>query len=132
MPLCDLCFHGLSLPCLHTFWHAIPAPFYIFDVFYFLELYYMNHAITFANKLIIKSVGVSAVETITKWKQSQNDYNYKKKHKPLPKFLSQTLITTTTASKNVSQFLPLYYNSSFCIVLCSLGLHLWKVRNEST
>ena len=26
----DLCFHGSSLPCSHTFWHAIPTSFYIF------------------------------------------------------------------------------------------------------
>ena len=32
----DLCFHASSLPCLHTFWHAIPTSFYIFNVFYFL------------------------------------------------------------------------------------------------
>ena len=24
------------LPCLHSFWHAIPTSFYIFNVFYFL------------------------------------------------------------------------------------------------
>ena len=32
MGLClyvDLCFHASSLPCLHTFWHAIPTSFYI-------------------------------------------------------------------------------------------------------
>ena len=37
MGLCqcvDLCFHSSSLPCLHTFWHAIPTSFYIFNVFY--------------------------------------------------------------------------------------------------
>ena len=36
MGLCqyvDLCFHALSLPCLHTFWHAVPTSFYIFNVF---------------------------------------------------------------------------------------------------
>ena len=30
MGLCqyiDLCFHASSLPCLHTFWHAIPTSF---------------------------------------------------------------------------------------------------------
>ena len=35
MGLCqyvDLCFHALSLPCLPTFWHAIPTSFYIFNV----------------------------------------------------------------------------------------------------
>ena len=39
MGLClyvDLCFHASSLPCLHTFWHAIPTSSYIFNVFYFL------------------------------------------------------------------------------------------------
>ena len=39
MGLCqyvDLCFHASSLPCLHTFWHAIPTSFYIFNVLYFL------------------------------------------------------------------------------------------------
>ena len=38
MGLCqyvDLCFHASSLPCLHTFWHAIPTSFYIFNVFLF-------------------------------------------------------------------------------------------------
>ena len=37
MGLCqdvDLCFHALSLPCLHAFWHAIPTSFYIFNVFF--------------------------------------------------------------------------------------------------
>ena len=37
MGLCqyvDLCFHASSLPCLHTFWHAIPTSFYIFNVFF--------------------------------------------------------------------------------------------------
>ena len=36
MGLCqyvDLCFHASSLPCSHTFWHAIPTSFYIFNVF---------------------------------------------------------------------------------------------------
>ena len=28
-----ICFHASSLPCLHTFWHAIPTSLYIF---YFL------------------------------------------------------------------------------------------------
>ena len=32
----ELCFHASSLPCLHTFWHAIPTSFYIFKVYYFL------------------------------------------------------------------------------------------------
>ena len=32
----DLCFHASSLPCLHTFWHAIPTSSYICNVFYFL------------------------------------------------------------------------------------------------
>ena len=39
MGLCqyvDLCFHASSLPCLHTFWHAIPTSFYIFNVFYYV------------------------------------------------------------------------------------------------
>ena len=26
----DLCFHTSCLPCLDTFWHAIPTSFYIF------------------------------------------------------------------------------------------------------
>ena len=37
MGLClyvDLCFHASSLPCLHTFWHAIPTSFYILNVFF--------------------------------------------------------------------------------------------------
>ena len=37
MGLCQcvyLCFHALSLPCSHTFWHAIPTSFYIFNVFF--------------------------------------------------------------------------------------------------
>ena len=32
MGLClhvDLCFHASSLPCLHTFWHAIPTFFFL-------------------------------------------------------------------------------------------------------
>ena len=36
MGLCqyvDPCFYALSLPCSHTFWHAIPTSFYIFNVF---------------------------------------------------------------------------------------------------
>ena len=40
MGLCqyvDLCFHALSLPCLHTSWHVIPTSFYIlFFKSYFL------------------------------------------------------------------------------------------------
>ena len=48
MGLCqyvDLCFHASSLPCLHTFWHAIPTSFYIFNVFFFLSLViYVNHS----------------------------------------------------------------------------------------
>ena len=28
-----------SLPCLYTFWHAIPTSFYTFNVLYFLFLY---------------------------------------------------------------------------------------------
>ena len=43
MGLCqyaDLCFHASSLPCLHTFWHAIPTSFYIFNVFYLLIYIY--------------------------------------------------------------------------------------------
>ena len=50
MELCqyvDLCFHASSLPCLHTFWHAIPTSFYIFNVFYFLVILCMpTHAHT--------------------------------------------------------------------------------------
>ena len=45
MGLCqyiDLCFHASSLPCLHTFWHAIPTSFYIFNVFIFLFLYFFG------------------------------------------------------------------------------------------
>ena len=45
MGLCqyvDLCFHASSLPCLHTFWHAIPTSFYIFNVFYFLVYIYIH------------------------------------------------------------------------------------------
>ena len=30
--------HTSSLPCLDTFWHAIPTSFYIFNVFYLLVL----------------------------------------------------------------------------------------------
>ena len=40
MGLCqyvDLGFRALSLPCLHTFWHAIPTSFYIFNVFFFFK-----------------------------------------------------------------------------------------------
>ena len=36
MGLCqyvDLCFYASSLPCSHTFWHAIPTSFYISKVF---------------------------------------------------------------------------------------------------
>ena len=39
MGLChyiDLCFHASSLPCLHTFWHAIPTSFWIIMFFIFL------------------------------------------------------------------------------------------------
>ena len=32
--LCKFTFTVISfLPCLHTFWHAIPTSFYIFNVF---------------------------------------------------------------------------------------------------
>ena len=34
MRLCKFTFTIISsLPCLHTFWHAIPTSFYIFNVF---------------------------------------------------------------------------------------------------
>ena len=39
MGLCQnvhLCFHGSSLSCLHTFWHAIPSSFYTSNIFIFL------------------------------------------------------------------------------------------------
>ena len=42
----DLCFHASSLPCLHTFWHAIPTSFYISNVFLFSKIvdkYNVNH-----------------------------------------------------------------------------------------
>ena len=42
MELCqcvDLCFHALSLPCLHAFWHAIPTSFYIFKSCYNIICY---------------------------------------------------------------------------------------------
>ena len=42
MGLClyvDLCFHASSLPCLHTFWHAIHTSFYIFNAFLFSCLF---------------------------------------------------------------------------------------------
>ena len=29
-----ICFHALSLLCLHTFWHVIPTSFYICNVFF--------------------------------------------------------------------------------------------------
>ena len=38
----DLGFMLSSLPCLYTFWHAIPTSFYIFDAFYFLFLYFID------------------------------------------------------------------------------------------
>ena len=31
--------HHPYLACLHTFWHAIPTSFYIFNVFYFLVVW---------------------------------------------------------------------------------------------
>ena len=34
-----LCFYASSLPCLHTFWHAIPTSLYIFNVFLFTCFY---------------------------------------------------------------------------------------------
>ena len=35
MRLCKFTFTIIpSLPCLHTFWHAIPTSFYIFNIFY--------------------------------------------------------------------------------------------------
>ena len=40
MRLCKFTFTIISsLPCLHTFWHAIPTSFYIFNAF--LSLVYM-------------------------------------------------------------------------------------------
>ena len=41
MGLCqyvDLCFHALSLPCLHvgTFWHAIATSFYLVSVLFLM------------------------------------------------------------------------------------------------
>ena len=40
MGLCqyvDLCFHALSLPCLHTFWHAIPTSFIHFLIYLWMQ-----------------------------------------------------------------------------------------------
>ena len=34
--------HQIILPCLHTFWHAIPTSFYIFNVVIFLFLYFFD------------------------------------------------------------------------------------------
>ena len=48
MELCqyvDLCFHALSLSCSHTFWHAIPTSFYIFNVFLNLVLYGIQYSL---------------------------------------------------------------------------------------
>ena len=48
----NLCFHASSLPCLHTFWHAIPTSFYIFNVFifyFFIFLYYIMRVLYFAS-----------------------------------------------------------------------------------
>ena len=40
MWLCKFTFTIISsLPCLHTFWHAIPTSFYIFNVFKSCKLY---------------------------------------------------------------------------------------------
>ena len=40
--LCKFTFTIISsLPCLHTFWHAIPTSFYIFNV-YVLFLYFFD------------------------------------------------------------------------------------------
>ena len=43
MRLCKFTFTIISsLPCLHTFWHAIPTSFYIFNVFEVLFLYFFE------------------------------------------------------------------------------------------
>ena len=45
MGLCqyvDLCFHASSLPCLHTFCHAIPTSFYMFFIYLFLGVNLMQ------------------------------------------------------------------------------------------
>ena len=34
-----ICFHASSLPCLHTFWHAIPTAFYILKCFFYFLVY---------------------------------------------------------------------------------------------
>ena len=51
MGLCqyvDLCFHALSLPCLHTFWHVIPTSFYIFNVFKVLFLSFFDVILSYS------------------------------------------------------------------------------------
>ena len=43
MRLCKFTFTIISsLPCLHTFWHAIPTSFYIFNVFFFKSCININ------------------------------------------------------------------------------------------
>ena len=46
MGLClyvDLCFHASSLPCLHTFWHAIPTSFYVCNVLFSCVIRYIYY-----------------------------------------------------------------------------------------
>ena len=65
MGLCqyvDLCFHALSLPCLHTFWHAIPT---------FL-MFFKSCFCTFL-MLISVTVEFEAMKTLSGWEAARCD-----------------------------------------------------------
>ena len=51
-----------SLPCLHTFWHAIPTSFYIFNVFLSLVIYMNQVALSAVCRLAlsVQSILVSS------------------------------------------------------------------------
>jgi len=54
----DLCFHASSLPCLHTFWHAIPTSFYFLNVLYFLAACFTGHSF-WAYLMTVEQIGSS-------------------------------------------------------------------------
>ena len=63
MRVCKFTFTIISsLPCLHTFWHAIPTSFYIFNVFKVLYILNRLHLLSVLVILLILSAFLFAVE----------------------------------------------------------------------
>ena len=104
MELCqyiDLCFHASSLPCLHTFWHAIPTSFYVFNVFYFLVIY-----VIIASFYIFYASSVALTILLLKKPSIEADYtprcNLKDRHNVilLLNFIVHTTIGVKRSYKN--------------------------------